>query len=510
MSGQSQTDKGWGKSSAVISAISVLGLATAFLRETVLAYFFGASAEMDVFLVAALPIEIMVLVGPTLAWSLIPMLTEVRANQGHSGALCAFKTILSIVVVATGMMAVLLSIVSRRMVVLLAPGFVGAQIDLASSMMRLIAGGILLIAVSGLLTGALNTYRHFWAPVAAGIVLNLSVIGVVSVLGGSLGVETVAVGMLLGLLLQLAILILLFYQKGLRLGVTLSWDYAGLRTFSNMLWPLLAQALLGRIYVFVDRYVASMLAGGSISLLNYATKVSTLPVVLIVTAIGTVLYPYLTEWHSKQQREEFENSLMKGLRVGFLLIIPMVALLAALANPVIALLFERGAFTQQDTKATANLLLWYSGGIVVWVGADLGTRALWALKESRLTLWISVLFFATNAAAALVLARLFGLEGVAGARTLALVVYMAVTLYALNARLAGRPLAQLLGFVFRVLVSAGIAGTVVLFLSSKWIISLSLGSLVLLVRSVAIGSVGVAVYLFFILAVFRLQEGRDQ
>lgn len=146
--------------------------------------------------------------------------------------------------------------------------------------------------------------------------------------------------------------------------------------------PIWLGSLLGQVYIVVERALASGLAEGSLAALSFADKLRQLPLGLFVAAISTVLFPTLSELSAKGDKRGLEETLSSGLRLVALITVPAAFGLAMLREPIVRLLFERGAFDASSTATTAAVVLYYSIGIIALAANSVMTFTYYGMQDT--------------------------------------------------------------------------------------------------------------------------------
>jgi putative peptidoglycan lipid II flippase len=354
--------------SAVLSmAGAVLGLA----RDQALAHLFGAGAETDAFLVAWTVPELAatLLIEDGMAFVLVPAFSAALALRalGKSSpdpvrALVAAS--LPRLCLAFAATAALLAAGAPLLVSVLAPGLPDPA--LAVSCTRLTATCVLSFGLAGYFSSALRAHRAYLAPGAIYIAYNIAIIATMFVLGAHWGVRATALGVALGGCLMVAVQAPSLARRlaGRTHRGDLAYDGDGGRPLAPALvCAVLLFALCRQSQVLIERYLASGLPSGAISHLNYAQKIAQLPMSL-ASMVCVVTFPVvaraLAEGDLRRARDRVERDL---LLVASLVLLG-AAVVVACAPQIVQVLFQRGAFTAQDTAATASVMRVYAAGLL--------------------------------------------------------------------------------------------------------------------------------------------------
>ena len=331
----------------VAKAAGIVGLATmlsrvfGFIRDMVVAGFFGAGIVTDAFFVAfRIPNLLRRLLGEgSLTVSFVPVFTEYLNRKSREEAFelasIAF-TLLSVILVAVSIAGV---VFSPLIVTAMAPGFtrVPVQYELAVFLNRLMFPYIFFISLVALCMGILNSLRHFAAPALSPVVLNLSMILATLTLRDFFREPILAlvVGVMAGGVLQLMMQWPFLVRLGVRLKPDFRFRHPGIRRIGLLMLPAVFGAAVYQINVFIGTILASLLPGGSVSYLYYADRIVELPLGVFAIAVGTATLPSFSEQISKGNFEELKKTIAFSLRLILFITIPAMIALIALREPII-------------------------------------------------------------------------------------------------------------------------------------------------------------------------------
>lgn len=358
-------------------------------REMAIAYRFGATGETDAFMLAlTIPNIFHSVVGIALAAAVIPIFEEYRAQGRREEIWQVLSTSVNVIIVVIGLFILLGAFGSSWIVRVLGPGFPAETTQLAINLTALVMPSILFTTLAGVLGGILNA-NHVFGPVAIGpAVMSFAII--VSALAGFTrwGIYNLALGTVVGALLYVAVQVPALRRVGFKYSLAFNVQDPSVGEMLKMMGPILIVTSISQIYTIVDLRFASNLDAGSIAVLNYARKLMQLPQGLFVAAVTTAVFPTLSKLAAEDRNPELAAILQKAMRGILLLTIPGSVGLIILRNPIVALLFERGAFDLEATVRTADALLYYSLGLLGLCLYLPLTRAFFALKDTSTPLWI--------------------------------------------------------------------------------------------------------------------------
>jgi putative peptidoglycan lipid II flippase len=444
------------RASVLLLVVAGLSKLTTLAADSFVAARFGLSADADAYLLAlGLLGALLAAPSETVRLALVPVCGGyLRAGRRRDAA--GVLVWLLILVAAMGIAGGgLLAFAAPWVARAVAPGFDDAAFDTLVLLTRVLAIALLLGLLMAVLTGALHTQLRFSAPAVAGIGLAAGVIGGGVLLGGSLGVTALAIGYVVGSAAIVAMLAWLC--RGItREGVALRDRVEDLRGVLALALPTGLAISMVSAGAVIERAIASATGAGNVAALGFAIKLMT-QAGIVAQSIWTPLTPLLTA--AGPRGEAREGQLVAfSLRLVLLILVPATALLVALRGPLVALLFQRGAFDSDDTAKTATLLALHSGSLVGEALFMVSVAALLSVHDAATRLVASGLLIAVKLALGLSLAPLIGVAGVALAASVSSIVAGVYAVSVLSRRFGGGELRGLATFGARI----GAAGLVAL------------------------------------------------
>ncbi|MBA2448076.1 MAG: murein biosynthesis integral membrane protein MurJ [Chloroflexi bacterium] len=446
-------------------ASRLLGL----VREQVMAALFGATGATDAFVVASAVPQIVydLLVGGAISAALVPVFVDAAEDDDRLWRLAS--AVLTLAAVLLAVVALALGLMAPLVIDLLAPGFGPEQQAEAVPMVRVMLVAVVLQGLAGVLTAILYARRRFGRPAFAVAVYNGGIILGALLLHQAFGVYALVVGVLLGAVGQLALQLVglgrLRYYPGLGL------DRAEVRTILRLYGPVALGMIVTIVGIVIDRNLASRLAEGSLSVMNYATRLIQFPIGLVGTAVSFAVLPSLSKHASglaatdadevalAADRHGYRETLLFGIRLILLLMVPATAGLIVLREPLVQLLFERGRFGEVETARTALVFLAYAPQLPFTALDQLLIVAFYARKDTRTPVLVGVAGVGLYLISALALIGPLDVAGLALANAIQNSAHGLVLLALLerSARVAGAGLPlldrALAGFVLKVLLA---------------------------------------------------------
>jgi putative peptidoglycan lipid II flippase len=370
---------------AATLASTILG----FVREVINARYFGASADMDAFLAAAVvPTILFGVFNGALVSALVPIFSEYLATDREKDAWRLASTLIIGIGIGLGLAAALVAAFAPHYVPLIAR-FQGTQLQETVVMTEWLMPTIVATSLAGIIAALLNAYHRFGAAALQGLVANLVTVGFVILAFHRIGISSLVFGTVFGAFAQLLVLIPSLASLQ-RFRFAFDWKHAGLRRLLKILAPIAIGSAAGQLALFFDRYFASSLSVGSIAGMNYAVKVVGLPQQVFVSAIATVIFPLVASQFATKNRIAMRRSITTALKMVIFLAVPSACGLCMLAGPIVQTLFERGAFTPEATILCASLLPYAAAGLVALAANVILTRSLFASGQVRVSIVMAV------------------------------------------------------------------------------------------------------------------------
>jgi putative peptidoglycan lipid II flippase len=420
------------RAAAIISFGNVLSRVLGLVLETIIPDLFGATGLVSVFRVAETLVQNLYdfLVGGMVSAALVPVLSEHVERREElwqlvSIVLSTFAVLLALVVIA-------LELLAEPLIAILGPGYDPALQATAVQMIRVVLPALFFLGIAGILTGVLYSLKQFTYPAFTNAAYNVGIILVALLLTPRFHIFSLVVGILVGTASQ--VLLQLPGLRGARLHLSFDWRHPVLRQIVKLYLPVVGGYAVSLVGVAIDRNLASRTGDNSLAWMQQATTLREFPLGLAATAIALAILPTLSRAVSGI---EFRATLALGLKLVLLLILPATVGLYLLARPIVALLFEHGAFTPEDTLRTAQALQFYVLGLPFAAIDQPLVFAFYARKNTLTPNLVALIGVAIYIAVAFVLIQPLGYLGLVLANSAQLTGHALVMLYLTKTRLGG-------------------------------------------------------------------------
>lgn len=413
------------RSTAVISAMTLLSRVTGLIRDILIARAFGAGPLTDAFWVAfRIPNLLRRLFAEgAFAQAFVPILGAAREDRSQDEVRVLLDRVALILTVAL-MLATLIGIVAAPWVVtVMATGMRDAaraeDFDAAVWMTRAMFPYIVCMSLVAFASGVLNTWRRFAVPAFTPVLLNLAMISAAIWLVDRFSppIYALAIGVMAGGIAQLAVQWIALMRLGLAprfsLKIGAAWRDPTVRHILRQMLPATLGVSVAQISIIINTNIATWLTPGSVTWLSFADRLMEFPTALLGVALGTVLLPYLSRAHAAGNTTGYSDLLDWGLRLILLAGLPAALGLALMADALVATLFHYGAFSDTDVARTTTAVIAYAVGLVGLLAVKILAPGFYARQDIRTPVKIAVLVLIFTQLLNLVLVPRLGHAGLA-------------------------------------------------------------------------------------------------
>lgn len=454
------------RSTLIFSVATGVSRVLGLVREMVAAYYFGINGLINAFVVAfQIPNLVRALLADAaLSGAFVPVFSDLLDKGERKRAWRVASTIFWLVLLVLGGLTALFILIAP---ILMRPfGDPGGDFDLAVGLSRVLFPIVVLLGLSGVIVGILNTYDHFTVPALTPVFWNLAIIaglwlGVPRVSGEDAQLYVYAGAILVGTLIQLFLPVP--WLRGLdgRLQLVLDWRDPAVRRFFRLMLPVTLTLGLVNVNAVIDTLFASRLLDPDLApaAINAAFRLYMLPQGMFAVAVATVLFPALARLAARNDLDGFRATVSTGLRQIAFLLIPASVVSAVLAEPIVRVVYARGAFTESDVAVVAGCLAAFSLGLVFNGWMLMLTRGFYGLQSNWIPTGVAIGTLGLNAVLDSVLYRV-GIWGIPFATSIVNVIGAGLLVFFLRRRVGGIGLARVTGAIVRVTLASVVLGAV--------------------------------------------------
>lgn len=488
------------KTAIIIMIITVISKVFGFFRELVLSYFYGASAISDAYLISlTIPAVIFSFVGTGLSTGFIPMFSQIREKHGDSEANKFTSNIINILLLISTVLVVVGLIFTEPIVKLFASGFEGQTLAMAIRFTKLSLVGIYFTGTTYIYSAYLQLNNRFLTPALIGVPYNIIIIIAIAISANQDPLFLI-VGSVLATASQLFILIPSIKRSGYSHIFKINFKDEHLKNLMIIALPVIIGVSVNQINTLVDRTIASGIVVGGISALNYASRLNGFVQGLVVTPVATVLYPSISKMAANDNIKGLKAAINEAINSIGILIMPITVGAMLFAEPIVKLLFGRGAFDANAITLTSTALVFYSIGMIGFGLRDILSRAFYSQQDTKTPMINGSIAVIINIVLNIILSRYIGLGGLALATSIS-AIFSTVLLFVNLRKKIGALGLKKIAITFAKLTFASIAMGVIAWLFYKILLIKTIEEIALIVAII----IGAAAY-FGIILTLKIDE----
>jgi putative peptidoglycan lipid II flippase len=448
------------RSTAFFSIATAASRIAGLGREIVAAGYYGVNGPMSAFTIAfQVPNLVRALFADAaLQPAFVPVFTEQLEKRNYREAFRLASTLLLLVTLILGAITALFVLLAPVIMPLFAPGFEGELLDLTVTLSQVLFPILILLGMSGVVVGILNSYDRFGAFAISPLFWNLTIIAVLVVLiphfHGQDRIYAYAIGILAGTLVQLLIPTFDLRNTPFKFAWSFEWRNPDVRRVLLLMLPVTISLGLINFNMLINSIFGSLVSHQSPAAIDKAFRLYQLPQGIFSVAIATVLFPTLARFAARGEPENLRATMANGMRQILFVLLPATAAILVLSEPMIRLVYQRGEFTLEQTTLVATALFWFAFSLPTNGLYLLLTRTFFSLQRPWIATGLAGLDLLVSTLGALVLYKPYGTGGIVagtGIGTTAAVVAQAVVL---RKELGGLELGRLLSSGLRIVLAA--------------------------------------------------------
>jgi len=419
------------KKGSFIASVGTVSGATAFsrvlglVREQVMAYFFGAGMATDAFVTAFRIPNLLrdMFAEGAMSAAFVPVFKEKMVHGSDKEAFKLADIVITLILLVVGIVILLGIIAAPAIIYVSANGFVevAEKFSLTVNLTRIMFVYLLLVSISALVMGMLNSYGRFGIPALSPAMFNLGTVLSVVILYRYFDqpIYTLGIGVVIGGLGQVAIQLPVLWGIGYRYRPRFSFLDEGLKKVIRLLLPMIVGLSAGRINILLNTLLASFLMEGSISYLNYSYRLMHFPLGVFAVALGTVALPRLSEMATRDDTDGLRKAFWETINLNMFVVVPSAVCLIMLGREIVELIYQWGAFSETNASHTTLALIHYSYGLIGFAAVRVTVPLFYASGDSRLPMKISIISVLINMLLYYPLIKVLDFAGLAAATSIA-------------------------------------------------------------------------------------------
>lgn len=495
------------KSSFIIIILIILGKIMAFIRDALIASNFGATYVTDIYMFSLGIVMLLTTIGYGLTTTLIPIHTENIENKTQQEKNIFVSNILNTAGIATILFVTVGIIIAPYIIYIFAPGFRENPEIFNSSVyiLRIMFISLFFVCVQSIVTGVLQAHKEFYAPAAMAFVSNIIFVIYLVFLSNKFGMNGFAIATVMGFAAQFLINIPKFKALGYKYVLVVNFRDKSIIRLVKLMLPVIISTSIIQINLFISRYFATTVYEGAVSALDFSNKLNMLIYEVFAVAISMVIYPTLSTYAAKKNSKEYKNALLKAVNVILLIMVPASLGVLILREPIVSVIFGRGAFDEKAVKLTANALMFYTPAMIAYGVRDILFKAFYSLQDTKSPMLNSFLGIFINIILSLILVNRMQVSGLTLASAISALVTTLILIFILNNKLDGINLKYLIEIFGKITVASFIMGLTIVKIRnicfSKIGVSFE-GNIITIILSFIVG-----VFIYFVcIHIFKVEE----
>jgi len=451
----------------VIGITGVLSRVLGLVRDRLLASQFGGGGALDPYFAAfKLPDFIFnVLVLGALSSSFIPVFVSyLKKHEGdqanNAEAWRIANSVLNLLLLVLIGLGVGFFIFAGQLVPLIAPGFSGERLTSTIALSRVMLVAIIFFGASNIVSAILNSFKRFMAFALAPVMYNLGIIVGILFFVPRWGLMGLGYGVVLGALAHLLIQLPGVRRVGFRYRRLLDWKHAGVREIGRLMLPRTFGLAVNQIDQLVSTIIASGLAAGSLTQLNFANNLQNFPINVFGVSLAIAVFPAFSEAFAAKDMGAFVTHFSRTVRRLLVVMIPASVLLLILRAQIVRVVVGAQAFDWAATYLTAQVLGVFAVSLFAQALVPILARSFYALHDTATPVKVGIAAVALDIVAALLLAPRFGVIGLAMALSLSSLLNMAGLYFILHRRVGDLDDMAVARSTVRIVIAALVGGTV--------------------------------------------------
>lgn len=389
-----------------------------FIKQAVIAAYYGTSGDVDRFLlVSELMENLGVAIFSAIAISFVTLYVDIKNRKGEEGGAVLtsniFVAFLPILIIAI----VLVVLFSDQIAIIVAPGYSGADKILISQYIKLFSLTIINMFIFYLGNAVLEAEKQFFPGKIVGVIRSVSIILAVVVLSDKMGITALIIGTMVYYLLE-SVFILICVKRKMNFRLDKPFRDRNFIEILKLGWPLFISYGTVQIQSIVDKAIGSGLPEGSISALSYSGYLYNTTHSILIGGLCTVIFSYFTSYVAEKKETTLLNVLYKAIKILCIVLVFITVCYIGYAEDIVEIVYQRGEFGQESTNNVALAFIAYSVGLIFIGIRDVMIRAHYAYKDNKQAMINGIIGVCINIIASILLSKYLGFVGIALATSL--------------------------------------------------------------------------------------------
>lgn len=425
-----------------------------FLREMLIGNVYGASKITDAYYISTtIPNVLFLSLITAIVTTYIPIYSKIKNEEGYRAGITFTNNLLNIVCTICIIISAFCIFFAKPIVSFIAVGFDKDTLDLAIHFSMILFPMIIFIGATKIFSGYLQSNNSYIIPVLINVPNNIIII-LVLIFNKYFSVYTLLYATLLGTALQAFIQYPFIKKKSYNYKFVFKLNDTYIKRITVLALPVLIGTAVQEVNILIDRMLASGLAEGSISALNFADKLNGFIFGIFTLSISTVVFPLFSSISADKDYEKLRQIFIFSINILTIMLIPITAIMMQLNTFIVKILFERGAFNQNDTFLTSSALFYYCIGMIFFGYRDILNKAFYSIHDTKTPMINGIFAVIGNIILNLILVKYMAHSGLALATSLSAMLTSALLFYNLNKKIGGLNNTNILQIFMKCLIAA--------------------------------------------------------
>lgn len=405
--------EGLKKTALILMFITVLSKLLGLFREITMSYYYGASEVSDAYFVSlTITVAVFSFIGVGISTGYIPMYSILKHEKGDLEGEKFTNNLISFFVIISTILVVILQIFAEPVVKVFASGFEGSTLELAIKFTRITVLGIYFSGIISIYNGFLQVRNKYLIPALIGFIYNFVIILFIY-MSYKTNIIVLSFGSVIAVIAQFAFLLLFVKKEGYKPFFFINIKDSSIITLGKISLPLILGTAISQINVLIDKTIASNIAVGGISALNYADRLNSFILSTVVMSVSVSVYPLMSRSIAENNIGKFKIVISESITAISLFIIPASIGAILYSSSLVKVLFGRGAFGIDAINLTTSALIFYSVGMIGIGLREILSRAFFSIQETRIPAVNAAIGMILNIILNFILSRYLGIGGLA-------------------------------------------------------------------------------------------------
>jgi putative peptidoglycan lipid II flippase len=446
-----------------IALITILSKGIGFVKQILIAGYFGSNIETDIFFLASgIVANLLFAINTSLSSVILPLYRDKMETSGSSKLSDFTSSILIFFVPVSVFLTLIFIFAAPFFSSIIASSYENKYLMILSEYTRLIAPSLVFAVIATVFTVVLNAHRLFILPQIASTMISFVPIIFILIFSSSLGLKALVIAIPSAYFFQ-AILTYIFIKK--QTSIKLAFNITGIdvkKVFILMV-PVMIGSATQQINQLADKIIASSLGPGTISALSYSAPLQDFVAVAFTISVVTVLFTELSSSASNGDLIKHKYYLLRGISMLCLVLVPVSIVTVLCSKDIVSFLYKRGEFDNGDVLITASVLSFYGLGFIFYGIRELVARSFYSYGDTKTPTYNGIIVVVLNVILSIILSRYLGVNGIALATSISGIISMVLLVFLLRKKLDGLGLKMLIPSGYKIFISAIIMCLIILF-----------------------------------------------